>query len=216
MEYCLMPQIQIDEGARTIGSSLLLSEISHRVANEYALAVSSISLAANRTSDPSARAALGHAIKRLLDYANTHRALQAPSPAQPADLSVYLQEVCKALVRSLLEERGVSLTIACEPIVVSADRCWRVGMIVFELITNSVRHAFAGGRGEIRVELTQSDGQVVCRVSDNGAAATTHAPGRGSEIVEALAEEVYGRISRVSRNDGTSVQLSFPIHTSLA
>jgi two-component sensor histidine kinase len=63
------------------GPWLLLSEMGHRVANEYSLAASSISIVASRTADPDAKAALDCAIRRLLDYADAHRVLQAPISA---------------------------------------------------------------------------------------------------------------------------------------
>jgi two-component sensor histidine kinase len=193
-------------------SLLLLAEMTHRVSNEYALAISSISLAAARSSNAEAKAALAEAAARLRDFAEAHRALQAPMAAGAMDLSAYLQRLCGALVRASLAERGIRLTFVDQPVELAADRCWRVGLIVSELITNAVRHGLGGRAGEIVVAVMVKDsGEVHCRVTDNGGS-DDDAPrlGRGSHIVDALAAELGGVVERQFTASGTTVLLLFP------
>jgi two-component sensor histidine kinase len=104
----------------------------------------------------------------------------------------------------------VTLTFLSAPIELATDQSWRVGMIVFELITNAARHAFRDRGGTIRVELLMDGEQVRCRVSDDGSTARVAPAGRGSEIVEALAEELEGQIVRIFDTRGATVLLSFP------
>ena len=187
-----------------------MMEMAHRVTNEYASAIGCLSLAATRTSDSAAKAALDHAMTRLIDFARTHRALQPPSWTAETDLADYLQQVGAALVRSILRDRNVKLTIVSDAVSLEPDRCWRVGLIISELVTNAARHAFSRRGGAIRVEIAAADDLVHCRVSDDGDAPPWATPGRGSEIVEALAEELGGRISWIFGDRGTNVLLSFP------
>ena len=189
---------------------LYIAEMEHRVANEYALAVASISLAAARSSDAEVKATLGGAAQRLRDYANVHRTLQAPLKPGLMDLSVYLRGLLDALVRASLSERGVSLTLIEQPIEIEAQRCWRVGLIVSELITNAVRHGFRGGSGAIMIELAKSVGQVHCSVRDDGRPVPAPSPGNGAHLVDSLAEELGGFVDRRFSRDGTTVLLSFP------
>ncbi len=191
------------------GAWLLLAEVGHRTANEYTLAVSSLSLAATRTSDAAAKAALNYAVDRLLCYARAHRVLRAPDLAEYADLGEYLERVGEALVRSILDERGITLTIASEAVELEAERCWRAGMIVCELITNAARHAFAERGGAIWVDVTLVGEEIHCRVSDNGAPKQGGSRGRGSAIVDGLAAEIEGKVTRLFADAGTSVLLSF-------
>ena len=58
--------------------------------------------------------------------------------------------------------------------------CWRLGLIVSELITNAERHAFRNAGGCIRVELVPSQSFAECRVTDDGANEGNICPGRGS------------------------------------
>jgi two-component sensor histidine kinase len=77
----------------------MLGELSHRVCNEYAAAISSVELAAARAKSPEAKAALEETAERLDDYAGVHRALRMPSGSR-AELSGHLANLCRALSRS--------------------------------------------------------------------------------------------------------------------
>jgi two-component sensor histidine kinase len=189
---------------------LYVAEIEHRIANEYALAVASVSLAASQSPSGEAKAALAGVAQRLRDYAAAHRALQAPVSNGLVDLSEYLRSLCGALAQASLNERGISLTLVEQSVDITAERCWRVGLIVSELVTNSIRHGFRDWSGAITVEIARSADHIVCRVSDNGRAAGIARPGRGAELVDALARDLGGTVERDFHIYGVSVVLSFP------
>ncbi|MGA0600269.1 sensor histidine kinase [Caulobacter sp. KR2-114] len=195
---------------------VLLAEMGHRVANEYSLAIASISLAAHRTHHPQARTALDAAAERLRRYASAHRALQAPLGGGAMDLSAYLRELCRAQVQAWLAERNIAVTLVESPVELDAERCWRVGMIVAELVTNAARHAFDVNGGRVLVEVHMSDDEVTCRVSDDGggwlagAGSAAPIPGMGTRIIDALALDLGGRIERRFTAAGARVRLSFP------
>jgi two-component sensor histidine kinase len=189
---------------------LFIEEIEHRVMNEYAMAAASISLAAARTAFPDVKATLTDAVRRLRSYADVHRSLQPPAADGLLNLADYLRSLCKSLVRARLSERGISLTLVELDLQISAGRCWRVGLIVSELITNSIRHALSGGRGQIVVETQKVASHIHCSVADNGRSTGNFVPGRGSRIVDALALELGGYVDRQFGPDGATVTLLFP------
>jgi two-component sensor histidine kinase len=189
---------------------LYIAEMEHRVANEYALAVASISLAAARSRDADVKATLGGAAQRLRDFASVHRALQAPLSPGLMDLSAYLRGLLDALTRASLSERDVRLALIETPVDIDARRCWRVGLIVSELITNAVRHGFRGRSGAITVEVARSAGEVWCWVCDNGRPSPAPRAGNGTHLVDSLAGELGGSVQRRFGADGTTVRLSFP------
>jgi two-component sensor histidine kinase len=188
---------------------LLVGELTHRVINEYTLAVSSLALAAARTPDKTAKTAILNAGDRLRHFANAHRALQMPTFSGPIDLVQYLRGVCSTIARACLDERGIRLTLIEQHVELEAERCWRVGLIVSELIMNAVRHGFGNGSGSITVEI-QAKEEIRCLVTDNGRSAADPRPGHGSSILEALAHELGGHIEREFRADGTRALVSFP------
>jgi two-component sensor histidine kinase len=194
----------------TASAWLFVAEIEHRIANEFAMAVASISLAAARSNDPEVKTAMAGAAQRLRDYAGAHRALQAPVTGGPMALSHYLSQLCAALAQARLTDRGVRLTLIEAAVELDAEQCWRVGLIVSELITNAVRHGVGGPGGAIEVEILRAAGDIQCRVSDNGRALRQPEPGCGGQLVEALANDLGGGVERRFGPHGTSVILSFP------
>jgi len=189
---------------------LLVEEIEHRVANEFSMALSSISLAASRSGSAEVKATLAGTARRLRDFACVHRSLQPPLAGGLVDLSEYLEQLCESLVRACLQERGIRLTLLTQNVEITTQRCWRLGLILSELITNAVRHAFADSGGTISVGIQNVDGMVRFQVSDNGRSTAGATPGRGTQIVDALAGELGGRVWREFGSEGTTVLLMFP------
>jgi two-component sensor histidine kinase len=190
---------------------LFLAELLHRINNEYAAAISMLSVAAARTASEEARAALDAVRERLHDYARVHRALQMPHQAELVDVADAVREVCRSITRSKLESMDITLTLVEQPFAMDADRCWRLCLIVSELVTNSVRHAFGRAGGAISVEVRQSGPFVVCRVSDNGCSASPpRRGGRGLAIIEGLVRSLDGSIKFRFGPSGSCAVLAFP------
>jgi len=190
---------------------LLIAEIEHRVTNEYAVAISSISRAAVRAGSAEARATLDGAVERLRCYAEAHRALQAPVTRERRDLADHLRTLCHARVMAGLAERGIELTLLEQSVLLEADRCWRVGLIVSELITNAMRHAFNRRGGLIVVDLEVIGPELQCRVSDDGRSTAGASPGGGSRIIDALARDLGGSVERRFGSHGATVVLTIPL-----
>jgi len=190
---------------------LLVGEISHRVLNEYTQAIATLSLARARTTDLAAKGALAAAEGRLRAYADVHRALRPPSSGPPCDLGTYLEGVCAALSCASLRERGVRLMLMPSEAMLAADRCWRVALIIAELVNNAVRHAFDEGGGRILVEVERLGPTIICRVADDGRPASSRPPqGCGRSIVESLTHALGGRIEWLFEPSGTEVVLWIP------
>jgi len=128
------------------------------------------------------------------------------------DASAYLRELCGSISRSKLQSRNIELVLVERPFQISSERCWLMGMIVSELITNAMRHAFDQHGGTVRLECRTFGGFVECRVSDNGSASTADVrPGRGLRIIEALAQALGADFQFDVGEDGSEAALMFPI-----
>jgi two-component sensor histidine kinase len=189
---------------------LLLSELTHRVNNEFASAISVVSLAAARSNNSEVKNALAAVTDSLQHYALVHHALQMPEYRTRVDAAAYLRQLCRSISRSKLDYKGIKLVLVDHPISMQSDRCWQLGMIVHELITNAARHAFDERGGEIRVELLPSGSFVECHVSDNGSAPTEFRSGRGLKIIEALVEGLDGRFKQQFGLPGSAAVVVFP------
>lgn len=190
---------------------LLVGEITHRVVNEYSIAISSLSLAASRASNSEAKAVLLQSATRLRDVADVHRSLQIPVVHGYIDLVEYLRNICQAFSRASLDERGIGLTLTGSPIVLEATQCWQIGLIISELITNASRHGLSGRPGTILIAIEPFGGTLCCRVYDSGVAVPSPREGRGSAVVAALAAQMGGGVEREYTDQGAVVALYIPI-----
>ena len=189
---------------------LLMQELSHRINNEYTSAINVLSLAAARSRSSEVKAALHDASERLHRYADVHRMLEMPEHPTCVDAAQYLRQLCLSIQQSKLDYGGIELFLAARPLQMQSDRCWRLGMIVYELINNAARHAFRGPGGEISVEL-QPDGDFIeCRVCDNGSATREIRPGRGLYIIRELAKRIDGRLVQNFGPRGSQSSVFFP------
>jgi two-component sensor histidine kinase len=112
--------------------------------------------------------------------------------------------------RSKLDSMKIRLTFAADPLPIKAEYCWRLGMIVAELVTNSARHAFHGADGAlIRVDLSWRGPLAVCRVSDNGSGHAGARPGAGRNIVQELAKSIGGLLDQDFGSHGSTSILQF-------
>jgi two-component sensor histidine kinase len=189
----------------------LLLELNHRINNEFASAINLVSVAAVRSDNSEVKVALGNVVELLDEHADVLRALKIPDDDALIDAAEYLRKLCFSMSRSRLERMNIRLVFAADTLLLQSDRCWRLGMILYELVTNSARHAFFEGRdGEVRVELSLEGALVKCRVSDNGSVSAGIKPGRGLRILDDLCQSLGGQVYHWFGADGSYFTLALP------
>jgi two-component sensor histidine kinase len=189
---------------------VLLHELVHRINNEYSSLINAVSRTAARAVNQDVKVALAHIIEVLYHHTELHRALQMPENDTHIDAAAYLENLCQSISRSKLDDMKIDLVVATSPLQLQSDRCWRLGLIVYELITNAARHAFANGSGQVRVELWRARKFVECSVTDDGSAPADVQRGRGLTIVHELVEDLDGRIYQKFGHTGSRSILTFP------
>jgi two-component sensor histidine kinase len=188
----------------------LVAEISHRVVNEFSEAIAMISVAAARAGKGEARDALERAAERLRAHAHSHRALLQPKTEEVLDLADHLERVCGALARAFIADNGARLLLRADKVRLPASTCWRIGLIVAELVRNAARHGLSGGAGLILVRIIADRGMVSCAVCDNGSATVKASPGLGQNLVRRLAAELGGTVQWRFTEHGGTAQAEFP------
>ena len=197
------------DGHASLEPLFLVEEITHRVLNEYAEVISTLAMAVRSAPDSVSAVALTSAAARLRAHAEAHRALQAPIARGPANLADYIAQLCARLTKAWLAANGVRLTLSADDVWLDADRCWRVGLIVAELVRNAARHGLSGGPGAIRVEITEASELIRCRVCDDGHGIPAETIGRGRRLVQGLAAELGGSVDWAFAPAGCCVHLEF-------
>jgi two-component sensor histidine kinase len=189
---------------------VLLHELIHRINNEFSSLIGAVSRTAARSVNHEVKVALAHIIELLCHYAELHRALQMPERDTHIDAAAYLENLCLSITRSKLDGKKIDLVLTASPLRLPSERCWRLGMIVYELVTNAARHAFGYGNGQVRVQLSRAGKLVECRVADNGSAPTSVRRGRGLKIVDELVKGLDGRLDQRFGQWGSFSILTFP------
>jgi two-component sensor histidine kinase len=200
--------------ARLNEQHILFRDLQHRVANNLQFASSALSLQKRRViEDPSsAPAALDEAKERLVNMAIIYRRLYAPGQLR-LSLSAYLEGLCLDLI-----DASTSKDIVCRVISVidtlDDRKLVPVSLILTEIVTNAVKHAFDGETGEIEIHLGAVENAYVLTASDNGRGLPeTFDPsmrnGQGLLIMQALTRQLRGDLE-FSRTPQTTVRLSFP------
>ena len=117
-----------------------------------------------------------------------------------------------AMSRCKLDRMNIHLLLSITTLPLESERCWRLALVVYELVTNAVRHAcFEGHDGEIKIKLMRAGSWVNCRVTDNGSGLGRIKPGRGLRIVGELSKSMGGRMSHTFGTTSTSFVLDFPL-----
>ena len=128
------------------------------------------------------------------------------------DAGEQLRKLGLAMSRCKLDRMNIHLLLSTDALQLESERCWRLTLGVYELVTNAVRHACFDGRdGEIKIKLMCTRSWVNCWVSDNGSGLGRIKPGRGLRIVNELAKSLGGRMSHTFGTTSTSFALDFPL-----
>lgn len=194
----------------------LLQDTNHRIGNSLATVSSLLALQQARSTSPEVKEALEAAQARVQAIASAHRRLRLGHDLETADASEFLAAVVEDLRSSLPADSRVEFVTAFEPIVIKARDATTIGIVLGELVTNAMKHAFDGARpGHIWVRLMRNgEDNVVLGVEDDGRgieAAGGSEPGLGSMIIRQLAAQFGGEPSYAARpGGGTSVSVRLP------
>jgi two-component system, sensor histidine kinase PdtaS len=192
---------------------VLLREVHHRVRNNMQLISSLLEMQASLAVAQEAKATLQEAAGRVRSIAMAQEQLHGAESLSNVDLGEYLRSLVMAV--GAMQKRIV-FKVDVDPIPFSLDRAVPVGLIVNELLTNSLKHAFPDREtGTVRVEARRTaDGTVTIIVSDDGvglpsAEVMDRARTLGYRLVKRLSGQVEARVS-VERDHGTCHSIVLP------
>jgi len=149
---------------------VLLQEIHHRVKNNLAIIISLLNLQANKLRDDAVRAAFRDCQSRIRSMALIHETLYQSENLAELELGTYIRSLVRTLAGAYPETAWrLRFEIKADPINLPLDYTIPCGLILNELVSNSIKHAFPpGGQGEITVTAHERNDEIVLTVSDNG------------------------------------------------
>jgi len=195
---------------------VLLREVHHRVKNNLAVIGSLLYLQSTNTQDEQTLRILQNGRDRVRSMALVHERLYRSEDLASVDFGEYTEELANQLFRNhVLSANTIRLKLDVEKIPLDIDRAIPCGLILNELISNALKHAFPNGRsGEIRISLQKTgNGGLVLSVADNGVGLPDEATlqarrSLGMRLIHSLATQLDTHIEFLRRDPGTEVRWS--------
>jgi|GEM_PF-6073139 len=195
---------------------VLLQEIHHRVKNNMQVISSLFSIQSRQTQNAECREILREGQARIRSMSLVHERLYQSSDLSKIDLPAYIQSLAVHLLQvSLIDGEQVKLETDLEPISLDINTAVPFGLILNELISNALKHAFPNGRkGLIKIRLRRgAGGEVILKVADDGVGFQGNLDFRtaesfGLKIVGLLVKQIRGVID-LDRTGGTAFIVTF-------
>jgi PAS domain S-box-containing protein len=195
---------------------VMLKEIHHRVKNNLQVISSLLNLQANRVADIGMRALFRESQLRVRAMALVHEKLYRSENLASVDFREYIEAVTEEIANTFRHQR-VAMRLEAEPMHLEIETAIPCGLILNELVTNALKHAFpdGGSAGEVKVTLRRKDPQSVeMSVRDNGVGLPRDIDVRqltsmGMTLVTSLVGQINGEVV-VHSNEGTEFVVTFP------
>jgi two-component sensor histidine kinase len=193
---------------------IILKEVHHRLKNNMTTLMSLLHLQAGTLSDTAAAAALEEAGARVRSMMLLYEQLNKSEGFLEASARSYLSALIDGIVESFADRRNITVRKRLDDFSLDTRRLQTLGIIINELLTNSMKYAFSGkADGSLAISLCLEGERLVLKVQDDGVGLPEsidfgHSSGLGLQLVHALAEQLEGSL-RLERNGGTAIILEF-------
>ena len=203
-------------GAALTEKTVLLQEVHHRVKNNLAVISSLLSMQEDTTEGSEAKQALAESQRRVHSIALIHEHLYGTEHLDRIDFAEYAQRLVQVLYAGLTDHARIAIRIDMNPIQLGVHLAVPAALILNELLSNALKHAFPGGRrGEVHIAFREADpGRLELTVEDDGVGspdvlAERKAKSVGLQIVRILTTQLAGTLAQ-EPSTGTRVVLRFP------
>ena len=189
----------------------LLKEIHHRVKNNLQIISSILNIQSRKLEDDSARSAVKEGRSRIKTMSLIHEKLYSTSELSVINMKEYIHELSEFLVKTYRPDNNISREIETEEIVLDIDQAIPVGLILNELISNSLKYAFDSKGGSLKIRMLKKFEQLHLEVSDNGIGLPENfndIKSMGMRLVNSLTEQIEGVLD-IKTHPGTSFIIRF-------
>ena len=191
----------------------LLKEIHHRVKNNLEIVSSLISLQSAELNDEKILTAMQNSQHRIQSMSMIHQKLYQEKSLSSIEMKSYFFDLSNYIVSIFDAQDRVEVRMDMDEIELEVDTAIPIGLIVNELLTNSMKYAFPNkASGVVTIKLKKANSQLFLNVSDNGIGShVTKQPietGFGTKLVKLLTRQLDGKMKLVVEN-GTTVSFEF-------
>lgn len=194
---------------------LLMREIHHRTKNNLQILSSLLSLQTDHLHDAHTIDVISEGRNRVESMGMIHQRLYSGDNPTSVDLQEYLPELCRHLEESFsASNKIISIKEDIRFGDMDVDYAIPLGLIINELVTNSVKYGFSNGdKGQISLLLKEMQGELLLSVSDDGTGVShlkkdEMSTSFGSMLIETLSKKLKGRIE-INRENGYNTTIIF-------
>ncbi|SME91895.1 histidine kinase dimerization/phosphoacceptor domain -containing protein [Desulfovibrio gilichinskyi] len=197
---------------------VMLKEIHHRVKNNLQVISSLLSLQSGYTEDVESRNMLRECQHRVRSMSMLHERLYRSEDLSRIDMKEYAQTLMNFLLRSYSIDNNIHPAFDISDIHLGIDSAIPCGLIINELLSNSLRHAFPDKKqGNLFVSMSRKGNDINLTVSDDGIGLPENfkigsTKTLGMTLVETLSQQLCGKMI-IDKTIGTSFQIIFPAKT---
>lgn len=193
--------------------NILLKEIHHRVKNNLQVISSLLNLQSKHIDDSKAVEAINEGRNRVHSMALIHQSLYQKDNLIGIEVKTYFEKLIHELFHTYkVDHDQIKLKINIDPIQLDVDTMVPLGLIMNELVTNTLKYAFVGrDEGELNITLKESNNELVLKVEDDGVGINNENLSEnpttfGYQLIDAFIHKMEGTID-VKSDNGTSVIL---------
>jgi two-component sensor histidine kinase/ligand-binding sensor domain-containing protein len=190
----------------------IIKEIHHRIKNNLQVVVSLLRMQSSKVKDQNVVEMFKETQKRILSMALLHEKMQQDDDLEGIDVQDHFKSLINGLVKSYAVEKTISLNIKINKIDFGMETLTPLGLIVNELITNSLKYAFVNKeKGLITVHIKQLDHQSFeMLIGDDGVGFNpeTKSSGLGSKLIDVFIKQLNGSITLLNQ-PGTMYKIIF-------
>jgi two-component sensor histidine kinase len=206
----------VEKTALLNDKEVLLKEVHHRVKNNLQVISSLLNLQSAKILDPETKDILRESQNRVRTMALIHEKLYQSTDLAQVDFASYLRSLVNFLSQSYHgKSDNVSIDVDAQNVMLDIDTAIPCGLIVNELVSNSLKYAFPDNRrGQIKLDCRHgNNGNYVLTVSDDGVGLPegfdiAKTPSLGHKLVVSLTNQLNGKLEIV-RERGTAFRISF-------
>lgn len=213
-------QLQTEIGERKRleqDARMMTKEVTHRLKNNLQVIAALITSEIRRTPEPWVEGYRAMR-NRIVAIAQLYDLISQSGRGHTVGLDFYLTKIAKSLAASLLgENSGIRIAVEAQAMEIDAERAVPLGLLVNELTTNAVKHAFPGGMGLVTVGVRRLGDEIELTVADDGIGKPAPGEGgtsdkHGTDYVAIFVHQLDGALVEAPAPDGgTTFRIRFPV-----
>jgi PAS domain S-box-containing protein len=190
---------------------LILHEVHHRIKNNMATMSSLLTLQAMNSADPNVAIAFKDAARRINSMTSLYKKLYQSDLFTQVSVKNYLTDLISE-ISDLFNNYAIVIESEIKEFELSHKVVPYLGIMVNELITNGVKHAFPNQKGKISITLNYGDAMAKLTYQDNGKGISekSDASSFGLKLIELLTQQLRGKME-IKNDFGTRIEITFPV-----